>query len=367
MTRAMGSFVVNARFLSNRMTGVQRSAYEISRRLVAEGGDAYRLVAPSTVEESAPLPVERRGRIRQGHFWEQVELPRFVRESGSDAVLYSPATSGPLAVRRQVMTAHDLFPVEHPEWFSRAFSAWYRFLMPGLLRSSAFVLANSEYTRQRVLDRYRLPEEKVVLCHFAQDERFTRAPEEEVEEFREEHGLPERYLLVLGSIEPRKNLATLADAWRRSAARKDGVEMLVSGAGARKAVFNASKSGAESLDDPSITLLGFFPDEQLPLLYQAAEAFALPALAEGFGLPILEAMASGTPVICSDTTAMPEISGGAAMLVPPLDPEAWTEAVDTVLSKPELRAAMRSDGLARAGEFSWSRTVGIVRATLRAV
>ncbi len=226
---------------------------------------------------------------------------------------------------------------------------------------------HSEYTRQRILDRYDLPEEKAVLCHFAQGERFARAPADEVESFRAEHGLPERYLLVLGSIEPRKNLATLAAAWKRSSAREEGVEMLVSGAGARKAVFNAAKSGAESLDDPSIRLLGFFPDEQLPLLYQAAEAFPLPALAEGFGLPILEAMACGTPVICSDTTAMPEISGGAARLVPPLETEAWTEAVDTVLAKPELREKMRSGGLARAKAFSWSRTVDIVRATLEAV
>jgi alpha-1,3-rhamnosyl/mannosyltransferase len=132
-------------------------------------------------------------------------------------------------------------------------------------------------------------------------------------------------------------------------------------------VFNAASSGAESLEDPTIYKLGFVPDAHLPLLYQGAEAFILPSLAEGFGLPILEAMACGTPVICSDTTALPEIAGGAARLVPPLEIEAWKEAIDSVLSDNVARQCMRSDGLKQAARFSWSRTAEIVRSTLASV
>lgn len=351
------------------MTGVQRSAHEIvSRLLLDEGEERYRLLSPKLGAQCTPsLPVEQQGYIRQGHLWEQFELPRIVREAGKDTVLYSPMISGPLAVTRQVLTVHDLFPVEHPEWFSRAFSGWYRWLMPRLVRRVDRIVANSQYTRQRVLDRYGLAEDKVVLCHFAQNERFVPAPTEEMARWRTYEGLPERYVLSIGSIEPRKNLATLAAAWKRTSAREQGVKLVVAGGAARKAVFNAASSGADTLEDPTIHRLGFFSDEHLPLLYQGADAFALPSLAEGFGLPILEAMACGTPVICSNTTAMPEISGGAARLVPPLEIEAWTEAIDSVLSDSEARQHMRSDGFKQAARFSWARTAKIVRSTLESV
>lgn len=349
------------------MTGVQRSAHEIVSRLLREDTEDYRLVSPRRSEARLSLPVRPRGRIRQGHLWEQLELPGIVRRAGPGAVLYSPMTSGPVSVSRQVMTVHDLFVVENPEWFSRAFGAWYRWLIPRLVRRAAYVLANSRYTRERLLERYGLPEEKVVLCYFAQDERFSPVSEEEVALFRAEQGLPERYLLALGSIEPRKNLATLAAAWKRTGAREQGVELLVGGASTRRAVHNAAGSGSEALQDPTIRVPGYLPDEQLPLLYGGAEAFVHPSLAEGFGLPILEAMACGTPVICSNATALPEISGGAARLVPAREIEAWTDAIDAVVSDPTLRRRMRESGLQRAAGFDWSRTANTVRGVLRAV
>jgi glycosyltransferase involved in cell wall biosynthesis len=354
-----------------RMTGVQRSAYEIVRRLVSDRSGRYHLVSPPTGKlpngEELSLGVRQRGRLRQGHLWEQIELPGVVRGMGEDAVLYSPMTSGPVAVKRQVLTVHDLFPVEHPEWFSRAFSRWYSWLWPVLLRRVARIVTNSQYTRQRVLERYGLPAEKVVTCHFAQDERFAPAPAEEVERFRMDQKLPARYLLYLGSVEPRKNLVTLAAAWKRASSRAEDVGLVLAGAAGRREVFNAANSGAEFLDDPTIRRLGYFADEHLPLLYAGADAFVLPSLAEGFGLPVLEAMACGTPVICSDTTALPETSGGAARLVPPFEVEAWTEAIDEVLSDPELRKRMGAAGIERASRFSWTRTAAAVRSLLEEV
>jgi len=361
------TYVINARFAEKRMTGVQRSAHEIVSRLFSHDTGRYTLVSPKADTESgSSLAVEQRGHIRYGHLWEQMELPGIVRRAGSDAVLYSPETSGPLSVGRQVMTVHDLFVVEHPEWFSQVFSAWYQWLMPRLVKRVAYILANSEYTRQRVMERYKLPDEKVVLCRFAHNERFAPASDEEVERFRSEQGLPERYLLSIGSIEPRKNLATLAAAWKQTEASGEGVKLIIAG-GVDKVVHKTGGSGADALRDPTIQSVGFFQDEELPLLYQGAEAFAFPSLAEGFGLPILESMACGTPVVCSDTTAIPETAGGAARLVPPRDVEAWVEAIDSVLSDGKIRRRMRSDGLRWAARFSWSRTAETVRSTLEAV
>lgn len=372
----MKTCVVNTRFVNMRTTGVQRSAREIVGRLLAEdpGGGEFRLVAPpspglSAEGDPAPWPVERRGRLRRGHAWEQLELPGTVRAAAPDAVLYSPMTSGPVAVTRQVLTVHDLFPIEHPEWFSRAFSAWYRVLLPVLVRRVAFVVANSEHTRRGVLERFGVPGWKVVTCPFAQDERFAPAPAGDLERFRAERGLPERYVLTIGSIEPRKNLGTLVAAWGRTQARERGAKLVVAGGVGRKEIFNlASLPGtATSSEDPTVVRVGFFPDEELPLLYAGAEAFALPSLAEGFGLPILEAMACGTPVICADATAMPEVAGGAARLVEPLDAEAWTDAIDAVLDDPEGRRRMSAAGLRRAARFSWDKTAAGVRGVLEMV
>lgn len=351
-----------------RTTGVQRSAYEIVNRLLLDASKPHRLFSPkSTTSRMLSLPVEQQGHIRHGHLWEQLELPRIVRRVGRNSVLYSPMSSGPLAVTRQVMTVHDLFTIDHPEWYSKAFSTWYQWLLPRLVRRVAYVLANSNYTQERVLDRFRLPEDKVILCYFAQNEHFTPAPIEAVNLFRDTQALPERYVLFIGSIEPRKNLATLVAAWKRSFSRAQGVKLVIAGGAARRDVFNTAYSGAEALRDPSIHLLGFFSDDHLPLLYQGADAFVLPSLAEGFGLPILEAMACGTPVICSDITAMPEISGGAARLVPAREIEAWTEAIDEIMADPELRQRMSAAGIRRAADFSWSTTASSVRAVLEAV
>jgi glycosyltransferase involved in cell wall biosynthesis len=364
----MKTCVVNARFVGTRVTGVQRSAYEIINRLIHNQEERYHLFSPRLNSRNlGPLPVHQQGYIRQGHLWEQFELPRILQRIDKEAVLYSPTMSGPIAVTRQVITVHDLFPIEHPEWFSRAFTIWYEWLMPRLVRVVAYILTNSEYTRQRVLDRYELPEDKVILCHFAQNERFTPAPPKSLAQFRADQKLPERYLLSIGSIEPRKNLATLAAAWKRTTAREQGIKLVIAGGAAPKAVFNAANSGAGALEDPTIQQLGYFSDERLPLLYQGADAFVLPSLAEGFGLPILEAMACGTPVICSNVAAMPEIAGGAARLVPALDVEAWAETIDSVLSNLELKRRMRSAGFKQAANFSWSKTANTVRAVLNSV
>lgn len=351
-----------------RMTGVQRSAFEVVSRLTEEEPGKYTLFAPPSQkkESSSPLDIEHRGRIKHGHLWEQIELPRLMRRLGRKSVLYSPVMTGPLAVKRQVLTMHDLFPVENPEWFSRAYSAWYRTIIPPLLRRVAFVMASSEFTRERILNRYKLPEEKVVLCRLAHNERFAPLSGEEAGRFRAEQGLPERYLLYVGSVEPRKNLRTLVSAWHRTLACEQGIKLVVAGGAGQKAVFKATDSGAELLDDPTIQRLGYFSDENLPLLYGSAEAFALPSLAEGFGFPVLEAMACGTPVICSNTTSTAEVAGDAARLVPPLDTESWTHAIDSVLSDSATRERMRRDGLKRASSFSWAKTTEIVRQALEA-
>jgi hypothetical protein len=134
------AYVISARFAAERTTGVQRSAHEIVSRLFSEDTGRYTLISPkSGTRDGSALAVEQRGYIRYGHLWEQMELPGIVPSAGSVAVLYSPETSGPLGVSRQVMTVHDLFVVEDSEWFSRAFSTWCRWMLPRLVKRAASI------------------------------------------------------------------------------------------------------------------------------------------------------------------------------------------------------------------------------------
>jgi glycosyltransferase involved in cell wall biosynthesis len=136
------------------------------------------------------------------------------------------------------MTVHDLFPIEHPEWFSKAFSSWYRWLLPRPLKRVAYILANSRYTRERIFERYKIAEDKVVLCSLAQHERFAPVSPKRLVRFRAEEGLPERYLLYLGRIDRRKNVATLIAAWKHTLARSKGIELVLAGAVAHKKVYS---------------------------------------------------------------------------------------------------------------------------------
>jgi glycosyltransferase involved in cell wall biosynthesis len=206
-----------------------------------------------------------------------------------------------------------------------------------------------------------------VLCHFAQSEQYRPASTAAVDRFRAAEELPTRYLLYIGAIEPRKNLTTLLAAWRKTYAQEQGVKLVVVGGVAPKAVYKTRNLDVAGLEDPSVYRMSYVAEEKLPLLYQGAEAFVFPSLAEGFGLTLLEAMACGTPVICSNTAAMPETAGGAARLVPPLEVEAWVEAIDSIISDSELRRHMSLAGIERASNFSWARTAEIVRTVLDSV
>ncbi len=338
--------LVNARSLASPLTGVQRYTREVLSRLPAE---ALQLISPSRPLHGLP-----------GHLWEQAVLPLRL----GPRLLWSPSNTGPLAVRRQVVTIHDVSSLEHPEWFSSPFAKWYRFLLPRLARRAQTIIAVSEFTRDRIVALCHVDEHRVVAIHNAVDSRFVRRPAAEAESVCRELQIPSgRYILALGSLEPRKNLPRLLQAW-------DGVRprlpadlwLVLSGAKGKPLVF-----GDVSLEHlpPNVFLSGYVPDEHLPALYSGALAFVFPSLYEGFGLPPLEAMACGTPVIASNTTSLPEVVGDAALTVDPLDSHAIAEAIRRLVADADLRASLAKRGLARARLFSWEKAAAQTWAVLQ--
>ena len=294
----MTPILVNGRYAAKRMTGVQRYAAEIVRRL----GTRCRLVGTAVPDGV------------RGHRWEQASLPLRCRGS----LLWSPCNTGPLAVRRQVVTIHDATYADTPECFSRPFAAWYRFLLPRLARRVARVMTVSQFSRRRLAELTGLAEADIDVIPNGVDPRFAPPSAEAVAAVRQRFDLPGPYVLSLGSIEPRKNLATLLRAWPRVAARRPDLTLAIAGGG--NAIYG--HVGVDGIQH--VRPLGYVPDDLLPALYGGAEAFVFPSVYEGFGLPPLEAMACGAAVVCSDATALPEVVGDAAVMVSPTDADAMS-------------------------------------------
>jgi glycosyltransferase involved in cell wall biosynthesis len=328
--------LVNGRSLARRVTGVERYATEIVRCL----GDRVRIVRPAGNYQGLA-----------GHAWEQVLLPGQVT---GGSILWSPANTGPLAVSNQVLTVHDLTPLEHPQWFKPAFAAWYRMFLPVLVQRVKRVITTSEHVRQKIIAGFHLPQGRVAAIPAGINlDRFYR------QDRPQRYG---RYILFVGSIEPRKNLETLLKAWGLVEKQHRDVSLVITGISGP--VFRKVQlaSRAERLH-----LTGYVPDEALPSLYSGADVFILPSFDEGFGLTVLEAMACGTPVVASNQGALPEVTGEAGILFDPDEPAALAEIISQCLSDLRLRKSLSRQGLERVQQFSWQTTAERVWQTLQGV
>ncbi len=321
---------VNARFRTQRITGVQRYAVEVCKRLP---------------DLQAITPTDR-WRGPRGHLWEQAVLPRKV----GDRLLWSPCNVGPWSVKRQVITIHDCAFHDMPHAVSSGFRLWYSWLLRRLAPRVRSILTVSEFSRQRLIEYLQVDPSKIIAIPNGVDERFNRAATEAVPAMRARLGLPERYILFVGSLDPRKNLRGLLQAWEQISTRLD-CPLVICGASSH--VFRSA--GIDRLPE-SVVLSGYVADEDLPALYAGASLFVYPSLYEGFGLPVIEAMACGTPVVCSSTTALGEVAGDAACLVDPAEPESIAAGILRVAEDESLRGKLRGRGVQRAAEFSWNRT-----------
>jgi glycosyltransferase involved in cell wall biosynthesis len=269
---------------------------------------------------------------------------------------------GPWAL---VTTVHDLVPLRLPALVPARHRWAVRCLLGSALRRARRVIVPSETTGAEVLARYRLPRDRVAVVPEAAAPHFAPVSPETVGAIRRRYGLRRPYVLFVGHLEPKKNLGVLLEAVARL--RRMGqwgeTELVVVGAPGW-GPGPGGRARALGLGD-AVRVFGPAPDADLPALYGGALAFAFPSLWEGFGLPVLEAMAAGTPVVASNRGALPEITAGAALLAAP-EPAPFAEALGTVLGDPALRERLRGAGLARAAAFSWERTARETLAVYRA-
>jgi len=322
---------VNGRFMSQRVTGVQRYARELTCRLT----DNFSVVSPRAATRGV-----------RGHLWEQSVLPLRLR----GGLLWSPCNTGPLSVCKQVVTIHDCGFFDQARCFSPQFARWYQWLIPRLARRARKIITVSEFSRRRLLELTGVDENRVVVIPNGVGRQFVAVDPERQAEVRRRLRLPSPYVLSVGSLEPRKNLPRLLEAWRQLSAKDRHLSLVLVG---------ASGQQFQSIDltgnMPSVMTAGYVSDEDLPAVYSGAQLFVYPSLYEGFGLPVLEAMACGTPVVCSQITALAEVVQDAGLLVDPYDPAAISAGIRRVVEDESLRAGLRQRGLDRAREYTWDR------------
>lgn len=344
----MSGIAINGRFLTQGMTGVQRFATEIvlaADALAARGEwPAARVLHPAGARDAglSRLRAEAVGR-RNGQAWEQLDLPRALR---GDILVNLGNTAPVMAGARQAVVIHDAGAFDTPESYSFAFRTWYRLLQRRLARGGARLLTVSEFSRGRIAAALGVAGAAIGVLPEG-GEHILRVPADEGILAR--HGLvPARYALVVGNPAAHKNLAALTAAAEVLGAK--GLVLAVAGA-ADPAVFRAG--GGVGTD--AARVLGRVSDAELRALYAGALCLVFPSRYEGFGLPPLEAMTCGCPVVASHAGAVPEVCGAAALWFNPAQPATLGEALLRLIEEDGLREGLRAAGLARAARFTWER------------
>jgi len=299
------------------------------------------------------------------HRWEQLTLPLELAPLRLD-VLHSPDFIPPLRRNcRAVITVHDLAFLLLPGLLTAESQRYYGQIRQAV-HSAEAIIAVSESTKRDLIAHTAAPAAKITVVYEAAGPAFRPVTDATaLAAVRQKYGLPEEFVLFVGTIEPRKNITTLLQAWRKICNLQSAICNPLVLAGKQGWLYEETIAQARELGT-AVQFIGGVPPEDLPALYSAARLFVLPSLYEGFGLPVLEAMACGTPVVCSHASSLPEVAGDAALLVEPHDVDGLAAALQRALSDEALRRQMIERGLAQAARFSWAKAARETLAVYRA-
>ena len=288
--------------------------------------------------------------------WQRLRLPLPAELfTGPTDVFHGPDFILPPSLRaRRVVTIHDLAFLTHPECAMPSLIAYLSAVVPRAVRAADHVIATSQATANDLTERLAVPSEKITVVYQGIDPRFVPDRDEAaIEALRARYGIQRPCVLAVSTIEPRKNYERLIAAFAQATHSPDGPRMLVI-AGRKGWLYDGVFEAVEAHQlSEHVKFLDYVSDADLPLLYKAADVLAMPSISEGFGIPVVEAMASGTPVVCSIGGSLPEIAGDAALVVDPYDVESLGEALLRLTRDVTLRETLAARGLERVKAFTW--------------
>ena len=301
--------------------------------------------------------------------WEQCLQPLELLAAGIE-LLHSPVNVQPMFLHcKSVVTVMDLSFMVFPDSFRPANRFYQRTFTRWSVQRATHLVAISASTAHDLTSFFAVPQERISVTYPGVDAAYRPVMQSDImDDFRRRRHLPERFIFFVGTLEPRKNLLTLLQAYAQFKRQSDTAHKLVLG-GASGWFYQPVLTAVQEMGiGTDVIFPGFIPDNELPLWYNAADVFVYPSVYEGFGLPPLEAMACGVPVIVSDASSLPEVVGEAGLLVDPHEPVEWGNALSLLCKDADLRSELTSRGLARAQEFSWTRmareTISVYRTAL---
>ncbi len=338
--------VYNGRFTTQKTTGVQRVARELIAALIkVRPHDPVTVLVPPQPAVAVSGATTVKIGFYKGVVWEQLVLPLFARRGR----IVNLGNSASIFIGNQIIYMHDAAVFDTPAHFSRTFRMWYRVMFWILARTSVCVLTNSRFSRDRLAHHCGVPPEKIRVVPLGADHLDALEPDTSV---LDKHGLtPDRFVLAVSSMNPTKNFARLIAAFRQI--DDPAVDLVIVGM-QNTTVFG--KQGHVSAAEPNIKYVGYISDEQLKALYQNAACFLYPSIYEGFGIPPLEAMRYGCPVVVGQSAALPEVCADAALYCDPYSQDDIAQQLRTVLDSAELRAELKLKGRLHAEKYRWSRS-----------
>lgn len=335
--------VVNSRFLTQKITGVQRYAIEISKQLKNKLGKNVHFVAPKNIlynDIANELNVKIIG-FNKGHLWEQIDLPRYLKQNGSPLLL-NLANTAPLIYKNKIVTIHDIAFERFPQTFSWKFRLFYQWLIPKIIKTSKHIFTVSKFSKNEINVFYRINQDRISVIPNAVNDTF----------FPKKKVLNEKYILAVSSLNYQKNFHSLIKAF--NLLRDKNIKLYLVGS------FNKNFAPIELLDEikknKNIIFKGRVNDEVLIELYSNAVCFVFPSLYEGFGLPPLEAQACGCPVVSSNAASLPEVLGDSVVYFDPYDIDDMAEKIKMVIEDENLQNELRFKGFENIKRFSWEES-----------
>lgn len=352
-----------------RRTGVSRYIESLLAHLPPESdGDELIAYVDRGIGELAPGMILRRTRLsvqraRTRVGWEHITMPMLSHRDGLD-LFHGTVNVLPFGLAcPAVVTIHDLAFLRSPEQVTARRYRYLKWMVRSSARRAEVVIVPSVATGEDVEELLRVPADRIAVVPLGVSDRFGPASDGEIARAKERYLLTKPYVLAVGTIEPRKNLPRLIEAM--GLLRDDVEEELVLAGPSGWLTDEVERAIAKSGLGERIRRPGYIEDDDLVPLYSAASVVAMPSLYEGFGLPVLEAMACGATVVTSNVSSLPEVAGDAAILVDPLSVESIADGVRTAISGPELRATQGRAAMQRAGQFTWTRTARETMAVYR--